>query len=154
MSLFSYGVETLDCFVGKAIPTLSIRTDGSVQSYAVTPDLPAGITLNTENGELSGTPSAASVSTEYTITGTVGESSVTTTITIEVDILMCVAMDSFPAAADGAYASSTSACPTGLPGHGQASVPPPDTSVTLTSRSALPRPRWSPTARTTSTWLV
>lgn len=116
VSLFSYGVETLDCFVGKAIPTLSIRTDGSVQSYAVTPDLPAGITLNTENGELSGTPSAASVSTEYTITGTVGESSVTTTITIEVDILMCVAMDSFPAAADGAYASSTSACPTGYQG--------------------------------------
>ena len=52
VSLFSYGVETLDCFVGKAIPTLSIRTDGSVQSYAVTPDLPAGITLNAENGEL------------------------------------------------------------------------------------------------------
>ena len=116
VSLFSYGVETLDCFVGKAIPTLSIRTDGSIQSYAVSPDFPAGITLNTENGEISGTPSAATVSTVYTITGTVGENTFTTTISIEVDILMCAAMDTFPAVADGAYSTSAEACPAGYQG--------------------------------------
>jgi alpha-tubulin suppressor-like RCC1 family protein len=41
---------------------------GAVSSYSVTPSLPAGLSLNTTTGVISGTPTVASVATNYTVT--------------------------------------------------------------------------------------
>ena len=43
---------------------------GAITSYAVSPALPSGLDLNTSTGVISGTPSAASTATDYTVTGT------------------------------------------------------------------------------------
>ena len=116
VSLFSYGIESISAKVGQAIPTLNLRTDGSFSAFSISPELPAGLSLNTENGMLSGTPSAAAASAEYIVTGTGNTEPKTLTITIVVEAIVCPALDSFPEAADGADSLSTSACPTGYQG--------------------------------------
>lgn len=44
--------------------------NGTATSFAVAPTLPAGLALNTANGTISGTPTAAAASTEYKVTAT------------------------------------------------------------------------------------
>jgi Putative Ig domain len=56
--------------VGVAAPTLTPTVTGIVASYAVTPALPAGLSLNTSSGEITGTPTVAVAKTSYTITAT------------------------------------------------------------------------------------
>jgi hypothetical protein len=62
---------------GTAITNLSFTTTGvpGTLAYSVTPDLPAGLTLNTTTGIISGTPEVAKVATNYTITATGSNSS-------------------------------------------------------------------------------
>ncbi len=57
---------------------------GAVASYALTPALPAGLSLNTSNGYVTGTPSAVTGQATYTITATNagGSASVGLTITV------------------------------------------------------------------------
>ena len=56
---------------GTDIGTLSpTTTGGAVASYSVSPALPAGLTLSSTTGEISGTPTAATASATYTITAT------------------------------------------------------------------------------------
>jgi hypothetical protein len=57
---------------------------GAVDSYSVSPSLPSGLSINSSTGVISGTPSVASSSTNYTITATnsVGNSSVTISIIV------------------------------------------------------------------------
>ncbi len=62
-------------------PTVS---GGAVASYSITPALPAGITLNTTSGNISGTPTATSGYTGYTVTATNAAGSTTATIYIVV----------------------------------------------------------------------
>lgn len=57
---------TVDTAMTAASPTVT----GTVDSYAVAPALPAGLSLNTTTGVISGTPTAAQVSTNYTVTAT------------------------------------------------------------------------------------
>jgi hypothetical protein len=57
---------------------------GAVASYSITPTLPAGITINTTTGVISGTPTVTSGQTTYTITATNATGSTTATITIQV----------------------------------------------------------------------
>lgn len=54
--------------VGTAIAPLSPTVTGTVTSYAVSPTLPAGLSLSSSTGTISGTPTAASPETAYTIT--------------------------------------------------------------------------------------
>ena len=54
--------------VGTAITSLSPTVTGTVTSYSVSPALPAGLTLNTTSGVVSGTPTAATAQATYTIT--------------------------------------------------------------------------------------
>jgi hypothetical protein len=54
--------------VGTAITPLSPSVIGSVSSYSVNPALPAGLSLNTLNGVISGTPTASAVKATYLIT--------------------------------------------------------------------------------------
>ena len=53
--------------------------------YSISPALPAGLSLNINTGEISGTPTAISANTTYTITATNSGGSSTTTITIVVN---------------------------------------------------------------------
>jgi gliding motility-associated-like protein len=65
--------------------TAPTSTGGTVASYAITPALPTGLTFNTTNGTISGTPSVVSASATYTVTGTTATGCVgTTTFTLDV----------------------------------------------------------------------
>ena len=67
--------------------TLNAPTNsgGAVVSYAVSPALPTGLTLNTTTGIISGTPTALSTSTNYTITATNTGGSTTAQLNIAVE---------------------------------------------------------------------
>ncbi|MFI5159897.1 MAG: putative Ig domain-containing protein [Sphingobacteriales bacterium] len=74
--------------VANAIPSLTpASTGGVVVSYAISPGLPSGLSFNTATGVISGTPSAASAATTYTITATNTGGTGSTTVTLEVDAL-------------------------------------------------------------------
>jgi hypothetical protein len=57
---------------------------GTVTSYAVSPALPAGVSLNPSTGLISGTPQSASPETAYTVTASNDDGSTTTTIYVTV----------------------------------------------------------------------
>lgn len=54
-------------------------------TYAISPALPAGLTLNTNTGVVSGTPTTAMSATDYTVTGT-GATSGTGTMTLTIQV--------------------------------------------------------------------
>ncbi len=71
--------------VGSTIPTLSPSLTGlTVTAYGVSPGLPAGLSLNTTTGVISGVPSSANPITNYTITATTASGSKTFSLTITV----------------------------------------------------------------------
>ena len=57
---------------------------GAVASYSITPALPAGISLNLTTGVISGSPTAQSSQTTYTVTATNATGNTNTTVTITV----------------------------------------------------------------------
>jgi len=57
---------------------------GAITSWSVTPALPAGLTLSTTDGTISGIPTAASAPTTYTVTAGNSGGSTTDTLTIAV----------------------------------------------------------------------
>jgi hypothetical protein len=54
--------------IGAAIAPLTPTVAGTVTSYAVTPSFPAGLTLNTSSGVISGTPTTISPVANYVVT--------------------------------------------------------------------------------------
>uniref|UniRef100_UPI00190035FE beta strand repeat-containing protein n=1 Tax=Prolixibacter bellariivorans TaxID=314319 RepID=UPI00190035FE len=71
---------------GTAIASLSpTSTGGMVDSYSVSPALPAGLSLNTTTGVISGTPTAITATTTYTVTATNTGGSATAGISITVN---------------------------------------------------------------------
>jgi hypothetical protein len=58
---------------------------GAISSYAISPNLPAGLQLDSVTGEISGTPSVVSSNTSYTITGTNDSGSTAKTISLTVN---------------------------------------------------------------------
>ncbi len=62
-------------------PTVS---GGTVASYSITPALPAGVTLNTTTGVISGTPTTQTNQTNHTVTATNASGSTTAQITITI----------------------------------------------------------------------
>jgi len=76
--------------VGTAITPLNPTVTGSVDSYSVSPALPAGLSLDTVTGRISGTPTAASGSAGYTVTAQNSNGSTTFALSItvvKVDVL-------------------------------------------------------------------
>lgn len=71
---------TVDAAIGSLTPTVT----GTVTAYSVSPALPAGLSISTSTGVISGTPTAVSASATYTVTATNGTGSTTATVTIEV----------------------------------------------------------------------
>lgn len=58
---------------------------GTVTSYSILPALPAGLSLNTTTGVISGTPTEASAAANYVVTASNGAGSTTATINITVE---------------------------------------------------------------------
>ncbi len=66
--------------VGTAIAALTPSVSGTVTSYSVSPSLPAGLTLNTTTGVISGTPTVAAPNTSYVVQAINSSGSATYTI--------------------------------------------------------------------------
>jgi hypothetical protein len=85
--VLSYGVVAQTYPVGKPIyPLTMINSGGIVPSngYTISPVLPAGLNFDASTATISGTPSALSQATKYTVTGTNSSGSGNATITIDV----------------------------------------------------------------------
>lgn len=73
---------TKDTPITNNTPTSS---GGAVVSYSVSPALPAGLTLNTSSGIISGTPTTLAAAANYTITATNTGGSTTASVSITVN---------------------------------------------------------------------
>jgi Putative Ig domain len=82
----TYSAEIAVYTVGTAIaPNTPTSSGGNTASYSVAPTLPAGLDLNSSTGIISGTPSAAAVTTNYAVTATNSGGSAKVTLTITVN---------------------------------------------------------------------
>ncbi len=79
-----YPQTTLTGDVGQPIPTDTPTVTGTVTSYSVSPALPAGLSLNTATGVISGTPTAITAQANYSVTASnsTGFTSATLQITV------------------------------------------------------------------------
>ena len=87
-------------------PDNPTSSGGAVSSYLVSPALPAGLTLNTGTGVVSGTPTMVAASANYTVTASDAAGSTTTALSITVN-------DQAPAALS--YAAGTAAYTINVP---------------------------------------
>ena len=79
--------QSVSGVVGTAISATTAYTVTGISGtkvFVISPTLPAGLSINTSTGVVSGTPSAASVAANYTVTVSDGATSATATITIAV----------------------------------------------------------------------
>lgn len=86
-------VFTRGVYVAPLNPTVG---GGAIISYSVIPDFPAGLSLNTQTGVISGTPRVAAVTKEYTITASNLAGSTSTKVTITVNDLAGVGPNTRP----------------------------------------------------------
>ncbi len=61
---------SLGATVGTAISPVTITNSGGTATYSISPDLPAGLSIDTATGTISGTPTATKGNLLYTITAT------------------------------------------------------------------------------------
>ncbi len=80
----SYSSSTVAATVGVAIANDTPTVTGSVTTWSISPSLPAGLGLDTSSGIISGTPTAASAQTSYTITAANAAGSTTAIVQITV----------------------------------------------------------------------
>jgi len=80
----SYTPSSAAGVVGTAITSMTPSVTGTVTTYSVDPALPAGLSLNTATGVISGTPTAVSASASYTVTAGNSAGSTTASVTISV----------------------------------------------------------------------
>jgi len=85
-STISYAGTPFTYYQGIAISTASsTEVGGNPTSYAISPGLPAGLSINTSTGDITGTPTVTSALTSYTVTATYA-AGVTTTTTINITV--------------------------------------------------------------------
>jgi hypothetical protein len=70
---------------GVAITPLTPTVAGGPQNFQVNPPLPAGLTLDTTTGIISGTPTSMQAATTYTVLATSGAAQVSATVSITVN---------------------------------------------------------------------
>ena len=118
ITIFSYGIDSFTLKVGETLPDMTLYTDGEFTSYTIAPELPEGLSFNTANAVISGSPSEAIEATEFVISGVqaVPTQAYNVTLTLTVETVVCAALDSFPETANGQIAESTNACPAGYSG--------------------------------------
>jgi PKD repeat protein len=83
-SNLTYAVNPLSCVVGTAIVPNTPKVSGTVTTWSITPPLPAGLSLNSANGIISGTPSAVSATASYTVTASNSAGSTNTLLSVTV----------------------------------------------------------------------
>ncbi|HXC96858.1 MAG TPA: putative Ig domain-containing protein [Edaphobacter sp.] len=83
-SALVYPQTTINATTGQAITPDTPSLTGTAASFAVSPTLPAGLSLSTTTGTISGTPTAVSAQTTYNITATNSAGSTTATVQITV----------------------------------------------------------------------
>jgi DNA-binding beta-propeller fold protein YncE len=82
----SYSADIATYTVGMAItPNNPSSAGGAITAYAVAPDLPAGLTLSTNTGVISGTPTAVATANSYVVTASNDAGSTTDSVTITVN---------------------------------------------------------------------
>lgn len=81
----SYTTETAVYTVGEVIISNTPHVTGTVATWSVTPALPAGLTLNTTTGVISGTPAAEQTVKTYTVTASNTGGSAAIQISIKVN---------------------------------------------------------------------
>ncbi len=112
--------QTVTATAGQAItPTTAYTPDGLVGtvSYAVSPALPSGLTLDATTGVITGTPTAAQAATTYTVTGTGSTSgSATATVSISVAATVTPASQSVSGVAGQPITATSALTPAGLVG--------------------------------------
>jgi hypothetical protein len=85
-SSLTYSTNPATYTVGQTITNNTPTSSGGpVVSYAVSPSLPSGLSLNTSTGVISGTPTVISATTAYTVTATNSGGSTTATLSITVN---------------------------------------------------------------------
>ena len=85
-SSITYSPNSFTLTKGTAMTTVTpTTTGGTVTSWSVSPSLPAGLSIDSSTGAISGTPSAVTSSASYTVTGSNTGGSDTTTVTIVVN---------------------------------------------------------------------
>ena len=85
-SSVSYSPNSFTLTKGTAMTAVTPSSSGgTVTSWSVSPSLPAGLSLDTSTGEISGTPTAVTSSATYTITASNTGGSDTATVTIVVN---------------------------------------------------------------------
>jgi hypothetical protein len=85
-SLLRYGTARATYTRGVAISANTPTTSGGkAASYAVIPDLPAGLSLGTSTGVISGTPTAVTPTAGYNVTASSSDGSATATLVITVN---------------------------------------------------------------------
>ena len=98
----SPSVPTLTATQAVAIPPITIDASagGAVASYSISPNLPAGLSIDPGTGEISGTPTAVAGEQTYTITAanTTGTDTASVTITVNA----AAVADTAPSFAQGA----------------------------------------------------
>ena len=84
-SEMSYSPNPISVTVNTSSITSTPTVIGTVDSYSISPALPAGVTLNTTTGVISGIPTVVSVLKVYTITATnvTGNTTATFTLTVK-----------------------------------------------------------------------
>ena len=80
----SYSQASIAAVVNQAISPDAPTVTGTVDSYAVSPTLPPGLTLDSSTGMISGTPTAAAAQVSYTVTGSNAAGATTAKVQIAV----------------------------------------------------------------------
>lgn len=112
-SAFSYPVTTLAANLGQSISPLNPTVSGSSLEFRVSPSLPAGLSLNSSTGIISGTPLVAQLAMTYTLTASNSGGSIQSQLIISVSGYYSVSVltDTVDATVgDGLCANSVSAC--------------------------------------------
>ncbi len=82
----TYSPNSFTLTKGTAMTTVTpTNSDGTPTSYSVSPSLPAGLSLDTSTGAISGTPTAVTSSATYTVTASNTGGSTTADVTIVVN---------------------------------------------------------------------
>jgi hypothetical protein len=81
----TYSVNPATYTKGTAIANNTPISAGAITSYAVSPALPAGLSLNSTTGVISGTATAITANANYTVTGTNGGGSAIAVLSITVN---------------------------------------------------------------------
>jgi putative Ig domain-containing protein len=92
-SNLAYPQATILANVGTPITTDIPTVSGTVAFYTISPPLPSGLSLNSSTGAISGTPTAVSASTTYTITASNSVGNSTANVTIAVNPAASVLLD-------------------------------------------------------------